>query len=183
MDRQPWTWIRTSISKGCPLTLLPGLSSFSDRDFNQLCPFSLHCDRSWQNCGNVRKNTESHEQKGAQDYPGQPRRVQGAHVPRLLLNKILRQDLEEHVSQGETPFSGLDANEISANTNRILILYHFNSYKTRPITGKALHLRPSVCLPKGVEVHPAITLRDEVLGSPWCAKGLPFPFLRSLLLL
>lgn len=28
VDRQPWTWIRTSISKGCPLTLLPGLSSF-----------------------------------------------------------------------------------------------------------------------------------------------------------
>nr|AAP78765.1 Ac1573 [Rattus norvegicus] len=48
---------------------------FSDRDFNRLCPFSLHWDMSWQNCGNVRKNTESREQKGAQDYPGQPRRV------------------------------------------------------------------------------------------------------------
>lgn len=26
-------------------------------------------------------------------------------------------------------------------------------------------------------------LRDEVLGLPWCAKGLPFPFLHPLLLL
>lgn len=61
--------------------------------------------------------------------------VRRAHEPRLPLNKILRQNLGVRVSQYVTPLSDVDANEISANTNRILILYHFNSYKTRPITG------------------------------------------------
>lgn len=93
---------------------------------------------SWQNRGNVRnKEYQTSQIKRSSRLPRSASASEGcAHVPQLLLNKILRQDSGEHVSQDETPFSDLDANEISANTNRILILYHFNSYKTRPITGK-----------------------------------------------
>lgn len=40
-----------------------------------------------------------------------------------------------------------------------------------------------MCLPKWIEVHPAVTLLDKILGLPGRVEVLPFPFLHPLLLL